>query len=202
MNKDCPFCQKMASKDEKLYEDEKVAVMLSDTPATIGHLLVMPKEHYPIIEQVPDFIVEHALKVANKISVAVFETLKVQGTNIIVNNGIAAGQDSAHFMIHVIPRKENDGLNLQWQPKQMGEEEMSTIELQLKEETKNIGSFQKEKEEPVEMSTEREEIKASGRGESGQGEVPEESTSGEQEPKSGEKKEEENYLIKQWRKIP
>lgn len=177
MNKDCRYCQKVLSGKEKIYDDEKIVVILSDTPSTYGHILVMPKEHYPIIEQVPDFLVEHVFKVANKVSVAAFEALRVQGTNMIVNNGVAAGQDSAHFMVHVIPRREGDDLNFQWTPKQLSEEEMSTVELQLKEETKSIGSFQKEKEAPIEIKEEKEKIEA----------------------KEGE---EESYLMKRWRKIP
>src|SRR3989344_8594247 len=86
-------------------------------------------------------------QVSNKISSAVFETLQAQGTNIFVANGIPAGQTVAHFMVNVIPRFEKDGINLQWQPKQLDEEEMSTVELKLKEQAKNIGSFEAEKKE-------------------------------------------------------
>ena len=59
-------------------------------------------------------------------------------------DGQLIGQTVAHFTINVIPRKENDGVNLQWQAKQLSEEEMSTVELELKEQTKNIGHFEKE----------------------------------------------------------
>lgn len=177
MNKDCRYCQKMLSAKEKLYEDEKTIALLSDSPAAYGHILVMPKEHYPIIEQVPDFVVDHVFRIANKISIAAFEALHVQGTNMLVNNGVAAGQDSAHFMIHIIPRREGDGLNLQWASKQLSEEEMSTVELQLKEEAKSIGQFQKEKTAPIELKKESEKI----------------------ESKHGE---EESYLMRKWRRIP
>ncbi len=66
-----------------------------------------------------------------------------------MTNGVPAGQTVAHFIIHVIPRLENDGVNLQWRPKQLTEEEMSTIELKIKEQTKNIGAFKTEEEETV-----------------------------------------------------
>lgn len=177
MNKDCVYCQKIASGKDRLYEDGKIVVMLHPAPSAYGHIIVMPKEHYPIIEQVPDFVTDHLFRVANKVSVAVFEALRVQGTNIIVNNGIAAGQDSAHFMAHVIPRREGDGLNFQWPTKQLGEEEMSTVELQMKEQAKGIGEFQKEKAAPIELKKDAEEIKAKGDGK-------------------------DNYLIRRWRKIP
>jgi len=118
---------------EKLYEDDKVIAVLNPEPAAVGHALVMPKEHFPIIENVPDSLIGHTFAVANKISMAIFEALKMHGINIIVSNGIAAGQQSAHFMVHIIPRKEDDGLDFAWQPKQLSHEEMASIELKLKE---------------------------------------------------------------------
>jgi len=169
---DCQFCKQIESKENMIYEDEKIAAFL-DTSLP-GKIMLMPKEHYAIIENVPDYIVAELFVVANQLSKALFESLSVTGTNIIVNNGIAAGQTIAHFCISIIPRKDNDGINLQWQPKQLSDDEMSTVELQLKEETKNIGSFEGEKKEPVDID---------------------------KKPKKIEEGE-ENYQIKQLRRIP
>jgi len=141
-----------------------------------GNLL----HHYPIIEQVPDAELANLFGVANKISSSIFEDLKVQGTNIFVANGIPAGQTVAHFLINVIPRQENDGVNLQWKPKQLTEEEMSTVELKLKESIKNIGV---EKIESIEKpKTTQEEI--------------------ETQPQSISDDDEEDYIAKQMRRIP
>lgn len=142
----CIVCQIIENKipSKKVYEDELVMAVLDVNGANPGHCFVMPKAHYPIIEQVPDIEIGRLFQVSNKISSAIFESLGAQGTNIFVANGIPAGQTVAHFTINVIPRKENDGINLQWQPKQLSEEEMSTVELKLKEQTKNIGYFEKE----------------------------------------------------------
>ncbi|MBU0536012.1 MAG: HIT family protein [Nanoarchaeota archaeon] len=178
MKNDCVYCQMIADKEkEKIYEDEKVVVVLDDKPAGPGHLLVMPKQHYPIMEQVPDFIMSHAFTIANKMSIALFESLNAQGTNIVVNNGLAGGQESAHFMINVIARREGDGMNFQWVPRQLSEEEMSTIELQMKEQTKTIGEFQSEKAKPIEMETKVRRIPAGS-------------------------EDRENYLVKRFIKIP
>lgn len=146
----CLVCQIVESKipSKKVYEDELVVAVLDVNGSTPGHCFVIPKNHYPIIEQVPDIEIGRLFQVSNKISSAIFESLGAQGTNIFVANGIPAGQTVAHFMINVIPRKENDGINLQWQPKQLNEEEISTIELKLKEHTKNIGYFEKEDKKP------------------------------------------------------
>lgn len=146
----CIICQIVGNKipSKRVYEDELVMAILDVNGSNQGHCFVMPKNHYSIIEQVPDIEIGRLFQVSNKISSAIFESLGVQGTNIFVANGVPAGQTVAHFTINVIPRKENDGINLQWQPKQLSEEEMSTVELKLKEQTKNIGHFEKEEKKP------------------------------------------------------
>ena len=146
MAEECLVCHIVGGRvpSERIYEDEDVIAMLDVNGANPGHCFVVPKDHFPIFEQVPDPIVAKLFKLSNKISSAIFDSLDVQGTNIFITNGIAAGQKVAHFMINIIPRKEKDGINMQWEPKQMNEEEMSTIELKLKEEAMNIGDFEAE----------------------------------------------------------
>jgi histidine triad (HIT) family protein len=142
MKKDnCILCGIIENKipSYKVYEDDKVLAVLDVNGSNVGHCFVIPKNHYPIIEQVPDDELINLFSVANKVSSSIFDALKVQGTNIYVSNGIPAGQTIAHFMINVIPRKENDNINLQWKPKQLTEEEMSTVELKLKEQLTDIG---------------------------------------------------------------
>ncbi|MEM4246800.1 MAG: HIT family protein [Candidatus Woesearchaeota archaeon] len=170
----CAICDLLKEKKGMLFEDEQIAILLAPKPAVPGHIILAPKTHAAILEQVPDFMIGKMFDKANKVSIAVFEALGAEGTNIIVNNGIAAGQSVNHFLINVIPRRENDNLNILWQPKQLSEEEMSTIELQLKEESKGIGVFEKEKEKPKE----------------------------EKKPEEIKEEEEENYLLKQLERLP
>lgn len=162
----CIVCQIIGGKvpSKRIYEDELVLAVLDVNGANPGHCFVMPKSHYAILEQVPDAEIGGLFQVSNKISIALFESLAAQGTNLFISNGTPAGQTVAHFTINVVPRKENDGINLQWQPKQLSEEEMSTVELKLKEQTKNIGHFDKEEKKanvqapkPVVLSDEEEE---------------------------------------------
>lgn len=147
---ECEHCE-MALKGEALFEDDKLAVVPSRRPASRGHVLVIPKEHYTILEQIPDFLAGHIFSAANRVSTAIFEMLRVNGTNIIIENGIAAGQKIAHFAINIIPRSENDGIGFAWQPKQVSDDEMSAAELQLKEQTRNLGVFQKEEKKALEI---------------------------------------------------
>lgn len=151
----CIICQIIGNKipSKKIFEDDLVMAVLDVNGANPGHCFVMPKNHYTIIEQVPDIETGRLFQVSNKISTAIFEGLGVQGTNIFVANGIPAGQTVAHFAINVVPRKENDGINLQWQPKQLTEEEMSTVELKLKDATKNIGHFEKEEKKIAKLQS-------------------------------------------------
>jgi len=154
----CDICDLIKTKKGKLYEDEKVIALLSPKPASVGHVWVMPKQHHPILEQVPDFIAGEVFSTANKLSMALFESLGAHGTNLVLQNGIAAGQKHSHMIVNVIPRRENDGIDFTWDTKQLSEEEMSTVEIKIKDETKGIGFFEKEpeKQEIIEQKEEEE----------------------------------------------
>jgi histidine triad (HIT) family protein len=110
----CPFCKIIKGEipSKKVYEDDKILAILDINPATKGHLLVMPKEHYPIMPLIPPETFEHLAIKTKKLSKAVKEGALVFGTNIFIANGAAAGQQSQHFMLHVIPREEGDGLSM------------------------------------------------------------------------------------------
>ena len=173
----CLYCQLIKEKKNLVYEDDNLIAVMHPKPFVKGQILVIPKRHYQILEQIPDYEAAEIFKVVNKISIAAFESVKATGTNTIIQNGVAAGQLVPHFCVNIIPRKENDGLDFQWKPKQLSEEEISTIELKLKQEAESIGAFEKEKKkEPVVLEEKTEKIE--------------------------EKKDRENYLIRQLEKIP
>ncbi len=152
---DCLVCGMKEEKNLLLYEDDKTFAFLHPSPCTAGHIVLAGKDHKTILEQIPDFVVKELFAKANKLSVALFESLGAEGTNIIMQNGIAAGQHLPHATVHIIPRRMNDGLNLLWKPKQLSEDEMSTAELKLKEGAKNIGEFEKEAPKPKEIKEEK-----------------------------------------------
>jgi histidine triad (HIT) family protein len=114
----CVFCgvASGAIEAKKIYEDDFVVALLDIHPATKGHALVIPKKHYVVTGQMPDSEIAHLFNVANKLSGMLFHELKPTGTNIVVNNGPGAGQRIPHVAVYVIPRYENDGLDLLWQP--------------------------------------------------------------------------------------
>ena len=106
----CIFCQIINGKipSKKVYEDKTCQAVLDVNPAAKGHLLIIPKEHYSIMPQVPDKVIGHLFTVSKKLSQVLLKSLKVSGTNIFIANGPAAGQRSQHFFLHLIPRLEGD----------------------------------------------------------------------------------------------
>ncbi len=144
----CQYCDAVKAKEHVVYEDETAAVMLHKSPAMPGHLLVVPKEHFTIMEQMPDAVVRKLAALSNKASTALIQILGAAGTNLIIENGTGAEQQVPHLSFNIIPRVEGDGMNFQWQPKKLSEEQMSLAELQLKEHMKSIG-IEPEKKEPI-----------------------------------------------------
>lgn len=117
----CVFCHiasgRVASK--KVYADEKVVCVLDIYPANPGHVLIIPKEHYVIMPQIPEDVLQHIGMIAKGISHAQLRALKAQGTNVFVANGVVAGQRAQHFMMHVIPRMDGDQLSFAIPEKKM-----------------------------------------------------------------------------------
>jgi histidine triad (HIT) family protein len=131
----CEYCEivERQREAEVLYEDDLIAVVVRDMVLSPGQITIMSKEHFTIMEMVPNNVMERCAVLANKVSVAVFDGLGSQGTNVLVANGLSGGQKTPHFAVEVIPRVENDGLNLHWEPKQLMEDEMEAVFAPLKE---------------------------------------------------------------------
>jgi len=109
----CIFCKIIEGQipSKKIHQDDKCIAVLDINPANPGHIILLPKEHYMIMPQVPDEILSHMAKVAKALSSACLKSFKCSGTNIFIANGLIAGQKAQHFMIHIIPRTEGDELN-------------------------------------------------------------------------------------------
>ena len=146
--KQCIFCQIISGKvqSRKVYEDEKVIALLDINPANPGHILLLTKEHYSIMPQIPDDEISHVFMAAKSLSNSMLRSIDAQGTNIIVANGIAAGQRAQHFMAHIIPRKENDGVNFVLPQKAMKQNEIEAIGNKL---VAALSGGEKEEEKPI-----------------------------------------------------
>jgi len=110
----CIFCQIVDGKmsTNKVYEDDLLIGILDINPATKGHVLLMPKEHYPIAPLIPAETFKHLFSKLQEIDGCVKEALLCKETTIVVANGMAAGQQSTHFMLHIIPRDSGDSLGM------------------------------------------------------------------------------------------
>jgi len=106
----CIFCKivKGEIKSQKVYEDEETLAFLDINPVNKGHVLVIPKDHYENIFDIPKDKLSKVMEVAQKIAIAI-KKMGADGVNIVSNNGKAAEQHVFHLHIHVIPRYYNDG---------------------------------------------------------------------------------------------
>lgn len=109
---DCIFCRIASGEipSRKVYEDDLVVAFLDISPVSPGHVLVVPKEHFNPLWNVPDEVLARLLSVAKRIAKAQMDSaLAPDGVNLFQTNGPAAGQTVFHVHFHVIPRKDGDG---------------------------------------------------------------------------------------------
>lgn len=120
----CIFC-KIACGDipsAALYEDDDFKVILDLGPATKGHALILPKEHYADLYEIDDELLAKAIKLAKKMVITLTDVLQCDGYNVIQNNKEPAGQTVFHFHIHLIPRYKGDGAGIGWKTGKLTDE--------------------------------------------------------------------------------
>lgn len=106
----CIFC-KLANGEiptKSIYEDEMFRVILDASPASRGHALILPKEHFSNVYELSDEVASKVFVLAKKMAAHMTKALGCDGFNIVQNNGEIAGQTVFHFHMHLIPRYEND----------------------------------------------------------------------------------------------
>jgi len=108
---DCIFCQ-IVDGDipaRVVYEDDDVLAFLDANPLAPGHTLVIPKDHYETLDDVPPEPGEMMFAAIHYLTPVVEEAVDADGSNIGFNNGEAAGQEVPHVHGHIVPRFEGDG---------------------------------------------------------------------------------------------
>ena len=110
----CIFCRIANGEipSNTLYEDEGYRVILDLGPATRGHALILPKEHYADLYELPGRMKER---------------LGCTGLNVVQNNGESAGQTVRHFHMHLIPRYDDGSRIVAWTPGKPSEEELAQV---------------------------------------------------------------------------
>ncbi|MBS3097805.1 HIT family protein [Candidatus Woesearchaeota archaeon] len=126
---DCIFCKIVKGEipSTKIYEDQLIIALLDIAPANKGHCLVMPKNHYETLLDLPEEDLSDLFFVAKKVSKAISLALGNKGYNILMNNDKTAGQLVPHAHVHVIPRFKGDRVNLGWRHKRYVGKEMEKI---------------------------------------------------------------------------
>jgi histidine triad (HIT) family protein len=101
----CPFCKIVKGEipAQKVYEDKDCIVILDINPGVPGHCLLVPKEHYPVLPFVPDATRDAIATLYPRLAHALAETMIVRGTELLIANGAAAGQQTSHFLVHLFP---------------------------------------------------------------------------------------------------
>ena len=113
--------------ESSIYENEKFRVILDNGPATEGHALVLPKEHFADLFEIPADWAAEAMKTAQITAELLKDKLGADGLNIVQNNGETAGQTVHHFHMHIIPRYKGDGQSILWKPGHPSDAELDQI---------------------------------------------------------------------------
>jgi histidine triad (HIT) family protein len=134
MDEECVFCKIIKGKlpSAKVYEDAQVVAFLDIAPVNKGHTLVVPKDHYENIFEVPEEVLAKIIKVTKLLSKAVQQAVEADGITLHQANGSAAGQVIMHFHIHIMPRYENDNAGLTWNHKSYKENEAAEYAEKIK----------------------------------------------------------------------
>ena len=125
----CIFCKIIGGEipSNTIYEDDEFKVILDASPASKGHALILPKEHYADIYEIDEKTAVHAMQLAKKLAKHMTDVLKCDGFNIVQNNGECAGQTVFHFHMHLIPRYQGDTVGITWTPGELSDQDKEEI---------------------------------------------------------------------------
>ena len=158
---DCLFCKIINNviPTTKIYEDSNNVAILEIAPASQGHIIVMPKKHYQFLFQIPESEMLSLMKAVNFLSEIVVNVTESHGLSILLNMGPAAMQRVPHVAFNLIPRNEEDNLNLEWERKEAKKEDLQKIADKLKTRVNHAVS-KREAEASVLVKEKEEKIRA------------------------------------------
>lgn len=125
----CIFCKILDGviPSAKLYEDDDFVIILDVGPASFGHALMIPKNHYANLYEMPEELLSRAMCLAKVWGEKLVKALNADGLNLVQNNGLAAGQTVFHYHLHLIPRYEGDHVGNLWNPGTLSDEQKKEI---------------------------------------------------------------------------
>ena len=115
----CVFCRIVAGQIpcHRLYEDAATLAFLDINPASPGHALAICKDHHPTLFATPPATLGLVMATAQRVAQAVQAELQPDGLNLLQANGPGAAQSVPHLHLHVLPRRLDDGLAMNWAPR-------------------------------------------------------------------------------------
>jgi Diadenosine tetraphosphate (Ap4A) hydrolase and other HIT family hydrolases len=131
----CIFC-KIISGDipsATIFENDEFKVILDRFPGNQGHVLIMPKQHCANIFDIDSDKAGRLFSLAVKIAGVMKKTLGFTDMNVLQNNGEIAGQTVPHFHLHLIPRYENDGIQIHWKQLDLTDEQIENVRKKISE---------------------------------------------------------------------
>lgn len=115
---ECVFCKivKGEIKSWKVYEDLSVYAFFDIHPVSEYHTLVIPKNHYESIFDIPEYELKEVIAVVRKLALTFNVKLGIRNVQIINSSGSEAQQDVFHVHFHIVPRRSGDGQDIEWEP--------------------------------------------------------------------------------------
>jgi histidine triad (HIT) family protein len=130
----CIFCKVIAGEipGEEIDSDERTITVMDINPATRGHAVVITRAHAADLFEIDDEDLLAAMRTTRRVAERMRATLHPAGFNILHNIGRAAWQSIFHFHVHVIPRYEDDPLQLPWVPDPADPAELARVAEQIR----------------------------------------------------------------------
>ena len=127
-DKPCVFCEiaRGSERENVVFEDEKTIAFLDKIPVYHGHCIIIPKEHYETLMDLPDDVTLALFKNTKRLSKAVMTAMEADGILNIINNIVS--QSIPHLHVHVMPRKRGDGLKGFMWPRRPYKDEAEKLE--------------------------------------------------------------------------
>jgi histidine triad (HIT) family protein len=131
---DCIFCKIITGElpGQIIDQDERTVAFMDISPATRGHLLVVPRRHARDLLEIDHEDLQATVLAAQRLAQRVHDRLGADGVNLLNARGRAAWQTVFHFHVHVIPRYSGDPLRLPWDPTPGDSEEIAAVAEQLR----------------------------------------------------------------------
>ncbi|HEX2086610.1 MAG TPA: HIT domain-containing protein [Solirubrobacteraceae bacterium] len=130
---DCLFCKIVAGElpATVVDSDDRTVSFMDINPATKGHALVVPRDHTADLLAIGEEDLDAVMRAAQRLARRAKERLGADGINLLNSCGRAAWQTVYHFHVHVVPRYDDDPLELPWTPKPGDEDEIKAAAAEL-----------------------------------------------------------------------